>query len=133
MTKTSYDRELAFRNVLTKGLRCSPDCLQNRYSNYSIGRWGDPAGVADASFFTCHDNMSQLEIVERKFVVGYFLMAVKNIMEQCGLNYGQMDPYLKKVSEATSCEEVFEVMDAVIDILFPKEGKPLLEDCCTQD
>jgi len=41
-------------------------------------------------------------------VVGYFLMAIKNIMEQCSLNYAQMEPYLERVNKATSWEEILE-------------------------
>jgi hypothetical protein len=32
----------------------------------SIGRRDDPAGVTDASFFTCRNNISQLEITDKE-------------------------------------------------------------------
>jgi hypothetical protein len=86
MPRSPHDREHTFRSILSKGLECSPSNLQKEYPDYSIGRWGDPAGVADASFFKCYQGMRYLDVAKRKFVVGYFIMTVKNIMEQCGLD-----------------------------------------------
>jgi len=77
-------RETAIRRLFAEGLKCSPDTLQE-FKSSMLGKWGDPAGIANATFFECDNDFE--ECLKLKYVVGYTILVVQNIIGHCEKKY----------------------------------------------
>ncbi|GEM_PF-2426629 len=140
-------RENAIRRLFAEGLRCGRDNLQNSKSS-TLGRWGDPAGIAIASFFKCWDYEDCLEL---KFVVGFTVLVAKNVVEHCQKDLKKLlgitpEEAIKDLEnmlvqlESYKCDEdcskILHILDDIIDkYIFPKEfyknEAVSILDCCS--
>ena len=129
---TPHNRELAIRRLFAEGLKCSPDSLQE-FKSSILGRWGDPAGIANADFFDCFDHY--MHCLDLKYVVGYTILVVQNIIEQCRKDIRQLllsaleilDDYWQNINfNNAPCKDISTLLDEVIRRAILKELENLL-------
>jgi len=128
-------RETAIRRLFAEGLKCSSDSSQ-QFRASILGMWGDPAGIAKASFFECISE-DKVDCLALKYVVGYTLLTAKNILEHCAKDIekllGESLNYLLKHLDNTfhrlescrcseDCEKILKILDEIIEkYIFPEE------------
>jgi len=79
-----HNLEMALRNIIALGLQCCPDNIQKEeIKNFCVlGKWGDPAGYANADSLSEKSNDLERTLIH-KYIVGYFILTLINIWEHC--------------------------------------------------
>jgi len=127
-------RETAIRRLFAEGLKCCPDNLQE-FKSSMLGRWGDPAGIANAGFFEyCRDLEDCLDV---KYVVGYTILVIGNVINQCKKDireilslkeediFRELETMLQKLDNyrcPEDCKKILQLLDEIINkYIFPPE------------
>ena len=147
------NRELAIRRIFAEGLSCSPDSLRPKLT--ILGRWGDPAGMADASFLSectliernTENSWYKEKCIELKYLVGYTILVIKNIIESCEKKLDftyeesskELDDKLSLLENykcPNDCNKILSILDELINkYIFPEDGnkeEAHILDCCSK-
>jgi len=119
-----YSRELALRNVLALGLKCSNSEIFKEIS--LLDRWGDPAGYANASLL----DEDEKNFLQHKYIVGYFILTLCNILEQCQKDTNQLKQSLERLEKLKTDREILKLMDEIIQNYVSNESLEILRKCC---